>query len=98
VRGIGAKTAAALLAGGLTLDDLAASSRLQGRKGAAITSAWPQLLTWRSMIRMDTSLPVPGYAITGTATTPLPAPAKVIDQLGLWRRSVPAAEGSSVPA
>ena len=50
------------------------------------------------MIRMDTSLPVPGYAITGTATTPLPAPAKVIDQLGLWRRSVPAAEGSSVPA
>jgi DNA polymerase-1 len=98
VRGIGAKTAAALLAGGLTLDDLAASSRLQGRKGAAITSAWPQLLTWRSMIRMDTSLPVPRYAITGTATTPLPAPAKVIDQLGLWRRSVPAAEGSSVPA
>jgi len=98
VRGVGAKTAAALLAGGLTLDELAASSRLQGRKGAAITSAWPQLLTWRSMIRMDTSLPVPRHTITGTATTPLPAPAKVIDQLGLWRRIVPAAQGSSVPA
>jgi DNA polymerase I len=98
VRGVGAKTAAALLAGGMTLDDLAASSRLQGRKGAAITTAWPQLLTWRSMIQMDTSLPVPRHAITGTATTPLPAPAKVIDQLGLWRRSVPAAQGSSVPA
>jgi DNA polymerase-1 len=98
VRGIGAKTAAALLAGGLTLDDLPASGRLQGRKGTAITSAWGQVLTWRSMIRMDTVLPVPRHAITGAATTPLPAPAKVIDQLGLWRRGVRAAEGSSVPA
>jgi DNA polymerase-1 len=98
VRGIGAKTAAALLAGGLALDDLPASGRLQGRKGAAIASAWGQVLTWRSMIRMDTSLPVPRHAITGTATAPLPAPAIVIDRLGLWRRGVPAAEGSSVPA
>jgi hypothetical protein len=46
-----------------------ASGRLQGRKGGAITSDWSQALTWRSMIRMDTSLPVPRYAITGTATT-----------------------------
>jgi 5'-3' exonuclease len=98
VRGVGAKTAAALLAGGLTLEDLPASGRLQGRKGAAVTSAWPQVLTWRSMIRMDTSLPVPRHTITGTATTPLPAPAKVIDRLGLWRRGVPAAQRSSVPA
>ena len=98
VRSIGAKTAAALLAGGMALDDLPASGRLQGRKGAAITSDWAQVLTWRSIIRMDTSLPVPRHAITGTATTPLPAPAKVIDQLGLWRRSSPAAEQSNVPA
>jgi len=98
VRGVGAKTAAALLAGGLALDDLPASGRLQGRKGAAIACAWGQVLTWRSMIRMDTSLPVPRYAITGTATAPLPAPAMVIDRLGLWRRGVPAAEGGSVPA
>ena len=44
-RGIGAKTAAALLNGGLTLDDLPASGRLTGRKGAAITSARQQVLT-----------------------------------------------------
>ena len=42
VRGVGAKTAAALLDGGLTLDDLPASGRLVGGKGAAITSAWQQ--------------------------------------------------------
>jgi DNA polymerase-1 len=47
VRGVGAKTAAALLDGGLTLDDLVASGRLAGRKGAAVTSAWQQVLTWR---------------------------------------------------
>ena len=40
VRGIGAKTAAAFLDGGLTLEDLPASGRLSGGKGAAITAAW----------------------------------------------------------
>jgi DNA polymerase-1 len=95
VRGIGAKTAAALLDGGLTLDDLPASARLIGRKGAAITSAWQQVLTWRDMIRMNDGLPVPGEAITGMATTPLPRPAEVIEKLGLWRR-VPPAEQNGV--
>ena len=89
VRGIGAKTAAALLDGGLTLDDLPASGRLAGRKGAAITSAWQQVLTWRDMIRMNNQVPVPGEAITGLATTPLPRPAEVIEKLGLWRRVPP---------
>jgi DNA polymerase I len=90
VRGVGAKTAAALLDGGLTLDDLPASGRLNGRKGVAITSAWEQVLTWRDMIRVNGHLPVPARTITGMATTPLPRPADVIDKLGLWRR-VPAA-------
>ena len=53
------KTAAALLDGGLTLDDLPASGRLASRKGAAITSAWQQVLTWRDMIRMNNQVPVP---------------------------------------
>jgi DNA polymerase-1 len=35
VRGVGAKTAAALLAGGLVLEDMPASGRLSGSKGAA---------------------------------------------------------------
>ena len=90
VRGIGAKTAAALLDGGLTLDDLPASGRLAGRKGAAITDAWQQVLTWREMIRMNSQVPVPAEAVTGLATTPLPRPAEVIEKLGLWKRIPPA--------
>jgi DNA polymerase-1 len=90
VRGIGAKTAAALLDGGLTLEDLPASGRLAGRKGAAITSAWQQVLTWRDMIRMNSQVPVPAEAITSRATTPLPRPAEVIEKLGLWNRVPPA--------
>jgi DNA polymerase-1 len=95
VRGIGAKTAAALLADGLTLDDLPASGWLAGRKGAAVTSAWQQVLTWRDMIRMNNRVPVPAGTITGLATTPLPRPADVIEKLGLWRR-VPPTEQNGV--
>ena len=77
--------------GGLTLDDLPASGRLAGQKGAAITSAWQQVLIWRDMIRMNNRVPVPAGAVTGRATTPLPRPAAVIEKLGLWKR-VPLAE------
>jgi DNA polymerase I len=96
VRGIGAKTAAALLDGGLTLDDLPASGRLVGGKGAAITSAWQQVLTWRDMIRMNSRVPVPAGAVTGRATTPLPRPAEVIEKLGLWKRPTGRAERDPV--
>ena len=57
IRGIGAKTAAGLLSGGLPLEDLHASGRLEGR-GQAVTALWEQILTWRSMIRMHTDLPL----------------------------------------
>ena len=90
VAGVGAKTAAALLDGGLMLDDLPASGRLTGRKGDAITRAWQQVLTWRDMIRVDDQVPVPAGAVTGLATTPLPRPAEVIEKLGLWKRVPPA--------
>jgi DNA polymerase-1 len=96
VRGIGAKTAAALLDGGLTLDDLPASGRLTGRKGTAITSAWQQVLTWRDMIRMNNQVPVPAGAVTGLATTPLPRPAEVIEKLGLWKRVPPAEQNGTL--
>jgi DNA polymerase I len=83
VAGIGAKTAAALLEGGLSLDDLPASGRLSGTKGGRIAAAWPQVLIWRSMIRMRTSIPLSAQPV-GTPTMPLPVPAQVIDRLGLW--------------
>jgi DNA polymerase-1 len=86
VRGIGAKTAAALLAGGLTLEDLPGSGRLSGGKTAAITAAWPHVMTWRSMIRMHTNLPLPA-APAGEGTNPLPIPGQVITRLGLWKRA-----------
>ncbi len=95
VRGIGAKTAAALLSGGLTLDDLPASGRLTGGKGAVITAAWPQVLTWRSMILMRTSLVLPAWP-AGSATIPLPVPGEVITKLGLWRRIPPAPAASTL--
>jgi DNA polymerase-1 len=85
VKGIGAKTAATLLSGGLTLDDLPTSGRLTGSKGTAIIAAWKQVLTWRSMIRMRTDLPLPDWP-SGTATVPMPIPGEVIAALGLWRR------------
>lgn len=95
VRGIGAKTAAALLAGGLTLEDLEASGRLSGGRTAAVTAAWTDVLRWRSMIRMRTGIPLPATP-AGKATVPLPVPGQVIERLGLWRREAPPRE--PVPA
>lgn len=85
VKGVGVKTAAALLDCGLLLEGLKASGRLasRGAKGGAIIAAWPQVLTWRAMIRMRADVPLP-IAPTGLATTPLPVPGQVIDKLGLW--------------
>ncbi len=97
VRGVGAKTAATLLAGGLKLEDLPASGRLSGGKGAAIRAAWPQVMIWRSMIQMRTGLPLPA-APAGAATTPLPIPGQAIAQLGLWRRPASPAAPATAPA
>jgi hypothetical protein len=49
VKGIGAKTAADLLAGSLTLDDLRSSGCLMGAKGEAIEAAWTDVLRWRDL-------------------------------------------------
>lgn len=96
VRGVGAKTAAALLAGGLVLDDLPASGRLSGSKGAVIAATWPQVLIWRSMIRLRKDLPLPAGP-AHAPTTPLPVPGEVIARLGLWRRTTsPAASATAV--
>lgn len=94
VRGVGPKTAAALLTGGLTLENLPTSGRLAGARGAAIQAAWPQVLTWREMIRLRSDISLP-HMPTGIATIPLPIPGEVITKLGLWGTAAPVlAEGA----
>lgn len=83
VKGIGAVTAAKLLADGLLLDQLLRSGRLFDAKKAAVTDAWSQVLAWRELIRMRTDIHLPCQP-TGHATRELPKPADVIEKLGLW--------------
>lgn len=83
VRGIGAVTAAKLLAGGRRLEDLPTSDRLTGAKKIALTNSWDQVLAWRELIRMRTDLPLPLHP-TGSPSPALPRPAEVIEKLGLW--------------
>ena len=83
VRGVGTGTAAKLLAGGLTLDQLADAGRLTGTKGKAVAETWDQVLGWRDLIRMRTDLALP-LLPDGRSSRMLPKPADVIDKLGLW--------------
>lgn len=83
IRGIGAKTAAALLADGLTLDDLAASGRLDTGRGRTIREQFDLAIKWRDMIRLNHNLAVP-IRPTGEASPLLPRPADIIEALDLW--------------
>jgi DNA polymerase-1 len=84
VRGVGAVTAAALLAGGLRLDDLPASGRLRrDRRGPAVEAAWQQVLTWRDMIGLRTNAPLP-LKPDGCPTPALPQAAQILEGLDLW--------------
>ena len=55
---MGPGTAARLLAGGLTLEELKVSDRLRGRLGRAIAYQWDQVVAWRELIRFDSSVPL----------------------------------------
>lgn len=83
VKGIGAKTAATLLADGLTLEDLPGSGRLTGTKGAAITAAWTDVLRRRELSRMRRDVPLAWHA-TGQVSPALPKPAEIVEKLRLW--------------
>lgn len=83
VRGIGPKVAATLLRDGMQLRDLPGSGRLTGAKGAAITTAWADVLRWEAMITVRRDMAVP-VALSGLASPQLPKPADVVEKLGLW--------------
>jgi DNA polymerase-1 len=83
VRGIGAKTAATLLAGGLTLDELPGSGRLAVGRGRAVAEQFDLALKWCDMIRLNPDLDLPRVP-TDEASPHLPAPREVVEALGLW--------------
>ncbi|MGH3799452.1 MAG: 5'-3' exonuclease [Pseudonocardiaceae bacterium] len=83
VHGIGAKTAATLLHGGLTLDDLPCSGRLATGRARAVAEQFELALKWRDMIRLNTGLELSRWP-TGEASPQLPRPAYLVEQLGLW--------------
>ncbi|MFD8783753.1 5'-3' exonuclease H3TH domain-containing protein [Kitasatospora sp. NPDC059599] len=83
VRGVGPKVAATLLRDGMRLPDLPGSGRLTGAKGAAITTAWADVLRWEAMITVRRDLAVPVH-LRGEASPQLPKPVDVVEKLGLW--------------
>ncbi|MFC0037194.1 5'-3' exonuclease [Actinomadura rayongensis] len=84
VPGIGPKTAATLLAGGLHLDDLPHSPRLNAPRCRTIPDHWDQLITWRNMIRLNTTIPLPPNTTTAQPTAPMPRAAELLEDLNLW--------------
>lgn len=83
VPGVGAGTAAALLAGLLALDELPDSGRIACGRGRAVLDHWDNLLKWRDMIRLRTDLALPVKAC-GQPSEALPAPRDVVEQLDRW--------------
>lgn len=84
IRGVGPKTAAALLQDGLHLDDLIDSERLDRPRCRTISAHWDQLFRWRDLIRLDRTVPLPTMRLTGEATPIMPLAARVLDALELW--------------
>jgi DNA polymerase I len=72
--GVGMTRAAAMLAGGKTIEDL--------RDDPAVTMHWDDLARWRELIRVRTDVPV-GIELSGSATPRLPSPSAICAALGL---------------
>lgn len=83
VPGVGAKTAARLLAGGATLEALRDSNRLWGRVGQRIIDCWDQIQAWRDLIQLRDTVALPCQPAR-VGSKPLPAPAVVLEELRLW--------------
>jgi DNA polymerase I len=72
-----------LLAGGLTLDDLPASGRLDAGRGTAVRDQYDLALKYRDMIRLNPGIALPSGP-AGQASRQLPRPADIVEALGLW--------------
>jgi DNA polymerase-1 len=83
ITGIGPKTAARLLAGGIGLEQVPGCPALTPRHRQAINASWDKLLAWREIIRLNDKLPL-SATVTGQATAPLPRAAEILDRLALW--------------
>lgn len=84
VHGVGTVTAARLLAGGMSLDQLAESGRLTGRIGERVLAAMDDVLRWRELIMMHSDRALPTGLIAAAPSAPLPLAAQVLEQLELW--------------
>jgi DNA polymerase-1 len=73
IPGIGPKTAARLLHGGLHLEDLPASGRLAGKTGQRVLDNFATAMNCRDLARLCTDIPVPSTPI-GRPSSELPAP------------------------
>ncbi|MBO0802841.1 MAG: hypothetical protein J2P25_07170 [Nocardiopsaceae bacterium] len=84
IRGIGPRTAASLLEGGIHLEHLRDSPRLSRPRCREIAGRWDELVTWRDLIRLNTHVPLPDGLLSGWTTPPLPRAAEILDQVSLW--------------
>jgi DNA polymerase-1 len=82
ISGIGTKTAARLLRGGMRLEDLPASGRLAGKTVQRVLDNLDTAMKYRDLARMRTDVPVPSP--TSLPSPALPAPADVVTMLELW--------------
>jgi DNA polymerase-1 len=83
IRGIGRVRAAELLAGGLQLEDLPHSGRLDSHHGRRLGDQFEQALCWRDLVRLRTRVR-PVLATRRRTTPELPLAAAVVERLGIW--------------
>lgn len=84
IKGVGPRTAASLLEGGLHLEHLQDSSRLERPRCREIAARWDEVITWRDLIRLDTGVPLPDGILAAQPTPPLPRAAEILSTVSLW--------------
>jgi DNA polymerase-1 len=74
-----------LLADGWHLGDLPGTARLDHPRCHPLVEQWPQVMTWRELVRLDPKVPLPSEAHAGgRPTPPLPTAAQMLERIDLW--------------